>query len=407
MLDQWLVHQVRRRVEASGLPLAVELWDGRQVGRDPAAVRVRLRRPTSLKAMAEPSLGTLARAYVEEHLDLDGDARDILALGERLCRAGADHARSRAGAWKWWQHTRARDRRNIQFHYDVSNDFYGLWLDARRVYSCAYFRTPEMSLDAAQEAKLDHICRKLDLRPGERFLDIGCGWGGLILHAAQRYGVHAVGITLSGDQHAHASRLVAEHGLAERVEVRRMDYRDVPEREGYDKIASVGMFEHVGQVNLPTYFAHIAALLKPGGLVLNHGITAATPDSGGLGSGISEFVDDYVFPGGELVHVSEVLRTAATSGLECLDAENLRPHYGRTLWHWVSRLEANADAARRLIGEQKYRIWRIYMAGSAHAFERGWLELWQVLAGKGVGGAQPGYPFARDYMYRSDQAPVA
>ncbi len=405
MLDRWRLHQVRRRVEASGLPLAVELWDGRRVGRNPASVRVRLRRPTSLKAMAEPSLGTLARAYVEEHLDLDGDARDILALGERLCLAGVDRARSRAGAWKWWRHTRKRDRRNIQFHYDVSNDFYGLWLDARRVYSCAYFRTPEMSLDAAQEAKLDHICRKLDLRAGERFLDIGCGWGGLILHAAEHYGVQAVGITLSADQHAFVSRLVAERGLSDRAEVHRMDYRDVPQREAYDKIASVGMFEHVGRDKLPTYFAHVAALLKPGGLVLNHGITAAAPGSGGLGGGIAEFVDDYVFPGGELVHVSDVLRTAATSALECLDAENLRTHYARTLWHWVHRLEANADAARGLIGEQKYRIWRIYMAGAAHAFERGWLELWQVLAGKGVDGAQPGYPFSRDYMYRSGQAP--
>ncbi len=399
MFDRWLTHQVRRRVEASGLPLAVEFWDGRLVGQDPAAVRIRLRRPTSLKAMAEPSLGALARAYVEGHLDLDGNARDILALGERLCRAGACKARPRDGAWKWWRHTRAGDRRNIQYHYDVSNEFYGLWLDTRRIYSCAYFRTPETSLDAAQEAKLDHICRKLDLKPGERFLDIGCGWGGLVLHAAERYGVHAVGITLSDDQHAFASRLVAERGLAGRVEVRRMDYRDVPEREGYDKIASVGMFEHVGHVNLGSYFACVAELLKPGGLVLNHGITTAVPGSGGLGSGIAEFVDDYVFPGGELVHVSDVLRAAAANGLECLDAENLRPHYGQTLWHWVGRLEAHADAARDLIGEQKYRVWRIYMAGSAHAFERGWLELWQVLAGKGVGGVQLNYPFSRDHIY--------
>jgi cyclopropane-fatty-acyl-phospholipid synthase len=407
MLDQWLVHQVRRRVEASGLPLAVELWNGQSLGRNPAAVRVRLRRAASLRAMAAPSLGVLARAYVEGLIDLEGDVHDILALGERLCRADASRRQRDSERWKWWRHTRSGDRRNIQYHYDVSNDFYGLWLDARRVYSCAYFRTPEMTLDAAQEAKLDHICRKLDLKPGERFLDIGCGWGGLILHAAQRYGVHAVGVTLSVDQHTYASRLVAECGLAERVEVRRMDYRDVPEHEGYDKIASVGMFEHVGRGNLSTYFAHIAALLKPGGLVLNHGITAATPDSGGLGSGISEFVDDYVFPGGELVHASEVLRTVAASGLECLDAENLRPHYARTLWHWVGRLDGHADTARRLIGEHRYRIWRIYMAGSAHAFERGWLELWQVLAGKGVDGTQPGYPFSRDYMYRSRQAPVA
>ena len=400
MLDQMLVNQVRRRVEAAGLPVTVELWNGERVGMpDAAAVRVRLHQPASLKAMADPSLGALARAYVEGHLDLEGDVRDILALGDRLCNAGDCKPRTGSDSWKWWRHTRARDRKNIQYHYDVSNDFYGLWLDARRVYSCAYFRDPDMSLDAAQEAKLDHICRKLDLKPGERFLDIGCGWGGLILHAAERYGAEAVGITLSDDQHAWVSEQIAARGLAGRVEVRRMDYRDVPEAGGFDKIASVGMFEHVGRANLAAYFRKIYALLKPGGLVLNHGITTATPDAAGLGGGIAEFIDDYVFPGGELVHAHEVFRAAAGSGLECLDAENLRPHYAKTLWHWVTRLERHAEAARRLIGEQKYRIWRIYMAGSAHAFDRGWLELWQILAGKGVDGQQPGYPFRRDHIY--------
>ncbi|ODU41854.1 MAG: cyclopropane-fatty-acyl-phospholipid synthase [Thiobacillus sp. SCN 63-374] len=403
MLNQFLVHQLRRRVEASGLPFAVELWNGEQVGAvAEAVVRVRLYQPSSLKAMADPSLGTLARAYVEGGLDLIGDVRDILALGDRLCNAGDCAPKIGSESWKWWRHTRARDRRNIQYHYDVSNDFYGLWLDRRRIYSCAYFRQPDMSLDAAQEAKLDHICRKLDLHHGERFLDIGCGWGGLILHAAERYDVRAVGITLSDDQHAYVSEQIAGRGLGGRVEVRKMDYRDMDEPGGYDKIASVGMFEHVGRANLAAYFNKIMDLLKPGGLLLNHGITAAATESGGLGSGISEFIDDYVFPGGELVHAADVLRAAAGSGLECLDAENLRPHYGTTLWHWVTRLEQHADEARRLIGEQKYRIWRIYMAGSAYAFDHGWLELWQVLAGKGVGGSQPNYPFRRDYIYRGE-----
>ncbi len=400
MLDQLLVHQVRRRVETSGLPFVVELWNGEQVGAvDAAAVRVRLHRAACLKVMADPSLGALARAYVEGHLDLEGTAHDILSLGDRLCNAGSCAPRTGSDGWKWWRHTRSKDRKNIQYHYDVSNDFYGLWLDKRRVYSCAYFKTPDTSLDAAQEAKLDHICRKLALKPGEQFLDIGCGWGGLILHAAEQYGVRAVGITLSDEQHAWVDEQIRARGLAGQVEVRRMDYRDVPEHGGYDKIASVGMFEHVGRANLVTYFEKINALLKPGGLVLNHGITTATPDAGGLGGGIAEFIEDYVFPGGELVHASDVLRAAATSGLECLDAENLRPHYGKTLWHWVTRLEQHAESARRLIGEQKYRIWRIYMAGSAHAFDRGWMELWQVLAGKGIDGRQTNYPFNRDYIY--------
>ena len=403
MLDQLLVRQMRRRLEASGLPLVVELWNGQQVGQDAlAAVRIRLHQLASLKAMADPSLGALARAYVEGALDLDGDIRDILALGDRLCNAGDCKPKTGSDGWKWWRHTRTKDRKNIQYHYDVSNDFYALWLDARRVYSCAYFTTPDMSLEAAQQAKLDHICRKLDLKPGERFLDIGCGWGGLVLHAAQHYGVQAVGITLSDDQHAYVSQQIEMLGLAGRAEVRRMDFRDMQDIDAYDKIASVGMFEHVGQANLAAYFDKISALLKPGGLVLNHGITTAKPEAIGLGSGIAEFIEDYVFPGGELVHASDVLRAASTSGLECLDAENLRPHYGKTLWHWVTRLEVHADEARQLIGEQKYRIWRIYMAGSAHAFDHGWMELWQVLAGKGVDGNQPNYPFKRDFIYRGE-----
>jgi cyclopropane-fatty-acyl-phospholipid synthase len=167
----------------------------------------------------------------------------------------------------------------------------------------------------------------------------------------------------------------------------------------FDKIASVGMFEHVGRGNLDTYFDKVFSLLKPGGLVMNHGITAAGLDTSGLGSGISEFIEDYVFPGGELVHASRVIESLARSGLECLDAENLRPHYARTLWQWVHRLEANSSEAKRLIGEQKYRIWRIYMAGSAHAFERGWMALFQVLAGKPYANGSLAYPFTRDHVY--------
>jgi len=401
MLDQLLVKEVGRRIEAAGLPLTVELWDGTRI--EPAVapqVGVHLHKASALKALANPSLGALARAYVEGDIDLAGDIRDILALGDRFCDAGNCRPDTGSAAWKWWRHTRSRDRRNIEYHYDVSNDFYALWLDRRRVYSCAYFRHPGMSLDEAQVAKLDHICRKLRLAPGERFLDIGCGWGGLIFHAAEQYGVEATGITLSREQHAHVSDEIRARGLEGRVTVRRMDYRDLDPAQRFHKIASVGMFEHVGRANMARYFGRIYELLEPGGLVLNHGITAASVDAAGLGSGISEFIDEYVFPGGELVHASEVLRHAALAGLESLDAENLRPHYAETLWHWVTRLEHRADDARRLIGERKYRIWRIYMGGSAYAFEHGWMELWQVLAGKGVAGRQPAYPFNREYQYR-------
>lgn len=399
MLDSLLLRQVRQRVQASGLPLEIELWTGERVGpvRSPQ-VRVRLHKPTTLKTLAHPDLGSLARAYVEGEMDLHGDIRDILSLGDSLC--GAGDARSRPRNRPWWKRSVTEDRKNIRYHYDVSNDFFALWLDARRVYSCAYFTSPDLSLEAAQVAKLDHICRKLNLQADEHFLDIGCGWGGLIVHAAENYGVRAAGITLSQEQHTYVNKLVRSRNLQDRVTVRLMNFHDMVGKAQYDKIASVGMFEHVGRAHMKTYFDKIDSLLKPGGLVLNHGITAATLDSAGLGSGIAGFIGDYVFPGGELLHISEVMRAASASRLECLDAENLRTHYGRTLWHWVSRLEAHADEARALIGEQKYRIWRIYMGGSAYAFDHGWMELWQVLAGKAVEGVQKAYPFQRGYQYR-------
>ena len=401
MLEGKLVDEVKKRLAGAHLPLSVHFWNGMQIGSAAdARVSIHLNSPRALGHLATPTLGGLARAYVEQDIDIHGPAREVLEIGDRLCLAELCSDKKGSAAWQWWRHTRARDRRNIQYHYDVSNDFYGLWLDKRRVYSCAYFRASDLGLDDAQEAKLDHICRKLALKPGETLLDIGCGWGGLILHAARNYGVQAVGITLSDHQRDYVLDQIARQELQGRVEVRLMDYRDVAEEGAYDKVASVGMFEHVGRRNLGDYFSKIFRLLKPGGLVLNHGITSAALDSRGLGGGISEFIDDYVFPGGELVHASEVIRTASAVGLECLDCENLRPHYGKTLWHWVGRLEARQEDARRLIGEQKYRIWRIYMAGSAHAFDRGWLELWQVLAGKAADGGQPHYPFSRDYIYR-------
>jgi cyclopropane-fatty-acyl-phospholipid synthase len=401
MLNQILINQVRQRLEALSLPLAVELWNGERVAtiRAPQVV-IRVHKPASLKALVKPALGTLARAYVNGSIDLVGDIRDILSVGDSLCHADMGNPRQAPRKRPWWKRRAADERKNIQYHYDVSNDFYALWLDTRRVYSCAYFSEPAMTLDAAQIAKLDHICRKLDLHADENFLDIGCGWGGLILHAAETYGVRATGITLSQEQHDYVNEQILARNLGDRVDVRLMNFRDMPDTAQYNKIASVGMFEHVGRAHMKTYFDKINALLTPGGLVLNHGITSAALDTGGLGGGIAEFIDEYVFPGGELLHVSEVMRAASLSELECLDAENLRPHYGHTLWHWVARLEANAADARGLIGEQKYRIWRVYMAGSAYAFDHGWMELWQVLAGKPVDGGQPAYPFQRGYQYR-------
>lgn len=395
-----LLAKFERRLKESGLPLAVRLWDGRTVTSSlPPQVTVTVKSAAALAALARPTMGKLARRYVEQQIDVEGAARDVIRVGEALCDAPSAVRRSRGRLTRWVRHTRLFDRRVIRRHYDVSDDFFGLWLDARRVYSCAYFRRADDTLEIAQEQKLDHICRKLRLAPGERFLDIGCGWGPLVMWAAQRYGVNALGVTLSRNQHDYARAKIRELGLDRRCEVRLLDYRDVPDEGSFDKIASVGMFEHVGRRNLPVYFGRIARLLRPGGLVMNHGITLNAVDQRELGSGIGEFVDEYVFPGGELTHLSEVIAAMSAQGLESWDVESLRPHYARTLWQWVERLEANRAAAVAAVGEKLYRVWRIYMAGSAHAFERGWMSVYQVLAGKPRADGALALPATRDHIY--------
>ena len=246
------------------------------------------------------------------------------------------------------------------------------------------------------------------LAPGERFLDIGAGWGGLLMWAAQHYGVDATGITLSRNQHAHVTRLIAPAGLGSRVRIQLLDYRQLPETQPWDKIASIGMFEHVGRARLPEYFAKVRRLLRPGGLLMNHGITAGGTRNAQLGAGIGDFIERYIFPGGELLHLSHVLCDMAEAGLEALDVENLRPHYARTLWDWSDALEAQLDDARRMTSESVLRAYRLYLAGSAMSFEQGWISLHQTLASRPDGnvtsgpmrGAQSSYPFQREYMVR-------
>lgn len=401
MLEARMIGMLEDRVKRLGLPLSLTLWNGRTISSgDNPSLELTVRSPQALMSLANPSLGQLAKAYVEGDLDIGGDIRQTIKAGEELVSGDSTTYRKRSNTWKWWRHTKPADRKAIQHHYDVSNEFYGLWLDTNRVYSCAYFRTPDDSLDLAQEQKLEHICRKLDLKPGERFLDIGCGWGGLILWATRNFNVRALGITLSDEQHAYVTQRIRELGLEGRCEVKLMDYRDVPEDQPFDKIASVGMFEHVGKRNLPEYFAKIYRLLRPGGVVMNHGITTNSLEDAELGSGIGEFVDQYVFPGGELVHVARVLSEMSSQGLEPWDAECLRPHYAKTLWHWVSRLEARQEDARRIVGERLYRIWRIYMAGSAHAFDRGWISIFQILGARPLADGSLPYPLTREHVYR-------
>ncbi len=388
------------RYAGRDLPVTLVLPDGDRVPLSSSpAVDVVARSWKGLRALSKPAMGALARAYVRGDVDFTGSARAILSIAESMVGAFEHGSEGLSSRWKQFLHQHRSNRRNISHHYDVSNAFYRMWLDERMVYSCAYFKSESDTLDQAQVNKIDHICRKLRLAPGETLLDIGCGWGALVLHAAQNYGVTAHGITLSKNQFEHVSRAIEARGLGQRVKVELRDYLDLPEDVLYDKVSSVGMFEHVGVARFPRYFGKIHRILKPGGLVLNHGITHNALGAGGLGSGIGEFVEEYVFPGGELTHVSKVIESMAAESLESIDAEALREHYAKTLWHWVDRLEANSDAAKREVGEERFRVWRIYMAGSAHAFDRGWLSLWQILAGKPLPDGSLPHPPTREYMY--------
>jgi cyclopropane-fatty-acyl-phospholipid synthase len=391
---------IANRYGGRNLPVTLVLPDG---GRVPLSsepeLEVLARTWRGVKALSAPAMGALARAYVHNDIDFTGSARRALGIAENMVGEVAHGRDSLLARWRIWRHQHRSNRANIRYHYDVSDAFYRLWLDRQLVYSCAYFATDDTTLDAAQAGKVDHICRKLRLQPGDRFLDIGCGWGALLFHAAERYGVEASGITLSKNQFEHVKSEIAARGLAGRVKVELRDYLDLPEDALYDKIASVGMFEHVGIKRFPNYFGKIMRILKPGGFVLNHGITHNALGADSLGSGIGDFVEEYVFPGGELAHVSKVIEGMAAEGLEVIDAEALREHYAKTLWHWCEGLEANADAARAEVGEEKYRVWRIYLAGSAHAFDRGWLSLWQLLAGKPLPDGRLPHPLTRGYMY--------
>jgi cyclopropane-fatty-acyl-phospholipid synthase len=394
--------RLRDRFADERLSLRLIFWDGEvfEFAAQPR-VTITLRSSRLSRCLLAGDVARLGRAYVEGEIDVEGRLQDVLrigiALAERLGQSRPAHVAGRLLGWR--RHTMARDSAAVRYHYDVSNEFYRLWLDHNMVYSCAYFETGKEDLDTAQEKKLDHICRKLRLRPGERLLDIGCGWGGLLCWAALRYGVEGVGITLSDQQFAYARERVAALGLTQNIEIRRQDYREVPGQAIYDKVVSVGMYEHVGIANLPAYFGTIARLLRPGGSALNHGITTTDRDGRAQGPPGGEFIDRLVFPGGEVPHISRVLYEIAGTGLELLDIEDLRPHYPPTLLHWTRRLEAARDKAIEAAGVQRYRIWRMYMPAMACAFDRGWLSVYQVLAQKNQADGLASRPWTRRHQY--------
>lgn len=379
---------------------AIEFWDGSRWEPEPGnfcRFTWHLKSPNALRAaLRSDRQVALGEAYIYDDFDISGDILAIFSVAEYLAEkhfgagdkfrlasllltlphdshsAGSPHLHGRI-------HSKLRDRQAVTFHYDLSNDFYRLWLDPAMVYSCAYFKSQGDPIDLAQKQKLDYICRKLRLMPGERLLDIGCGWGALIMHAAREYGVHAIGITLSEQQQILAQARIAQAGLSNRCEVRLLDYRDAEQLGEFDKLVSVGMVEHVGEDKLSEYFRAAYQLLKPGGVFLNHGIARA-----GNREQPSEptFTDVYVFPDGELVPISTTLGHAEEAGFEVRDVENLREHYFLTLCQWLRRLEANAAEVRKIIGEVKYRTWRLYLAGSAYYFQSGKLCLYQSLLAK-------------------------
>jgi cyclopropane-fatty-acyl-phospholipid synthase len=420
---QSLIPKIESQLSTLSVPITLQLPDGRRVAKPGSRITLAFTEWSALAKLAASQIGAIGEAYVEGRVQIEGAMRDLVDAAVGLLPGNP--AETNTGWWTRLQraaksrgsHSLGKDAAQIEFHYDVSDDFYALWLDARRVYSCAYYSDASFTLAQAQEAKLDHICRKLMLQPGERFLDVGSGWGALLLWAAEHYGVDATGITLSKNQHAHVQRLIEEKGLQDRVRVELRDYRELATDRPFDKISSVGMFEHVGSANMATYFRKIHALLAPGGLVMNHGITSGQLDYHQLGAGMGDFIEKYIFPGGELLHVTHVLREMAGAGLEMVDTENLRPHYARTLWAWSDALEAKLDEAREVLqrsggkqGENAERIlraYRLYLAGSAMSFEQGWISLHQMLATKPDGsverrtlrGAQSVYPFVRNYIY--------
>jgi len=409
---------------------AVRLWDGAELEPSAGAAArftIVLTHPGALRAFLwPPTQLNMAEAYVRGDIEIEGDlygvfeladallverrwgaaerlslARRLLSLpAERRPSIGREPARLRGRRF-----SRARDRDAVTYHYDTSNVFFASYLDERMVYTCAYFESHDDDLDTAQAQKLDLVCRKLRLREGERLLDIGCGWGALVMHAAERYGVEALGITLSEPQAELANERIHAAGLSDRCRVVVRDYRALEAPAAFDKVASICMFEAVGEELLPGFFARASAFLRPGGVFLNQGVARNYHFERTARHGPS-FMERYVFPDGGVVPISTALRAAEQAGLEVRDVESLREHYELTLRHWVTRLEEHRDDAIRATDEQTYRVWRLYMSGSAYGMKTGRLNVYQALLAKSDGGAS-GLPLTREDWYTRTAAQVS
>ena len=381
------------------LPLRLRLWDGHEFNFGPTpSVTIVVKDPTLVSQFTHPSLDLLGSAFVEGRLELEGSISEAIRVCDELSQALVDDDDYTPPPRVY--HDKATDAESISYHYDLSNDFYQLWLDHDMAYSCGYFETGEESLDEAQQAKFRLLCRKLRLKPGEYLLDVGCGWGGLARFAAREYGVKVFGITLSKEQLKLARERVNAEGLQDKVDLQLLDYRDLPQDGRFDKIVSVGMFEHVGHANLREYCEILSKAVREGGLVMNHGITSKHTDGRQVGRGAGDFIDRYVFPNGELPHLSMMTAEISEAGLEVVDVESLRLHYARTLEHWSQRLENKLDAAAKQVPEQALRIWRLYLAGCAYAFAHGWINIDQILATKPHADGSLELPPTRADIYR-------
>ncbi|OZM71951.1 SAM-dependent methyltransferase [Amycolatopsis antarctica] len=412
------IAQVFDRFLGPGIPLAITAFDGTRSGPADAPAGIEVSSPDALSyLMSAPGELGLARAYVTGHLKVSGDLYSTLntltAQQERarpqdtvrlLRDLGVGHlhrmplppeelpGRSRR-AVNGLRHSRTRDRQAISRHYDVSNRFYEMVLGPSMAYTCACFPSPEASLEQAQEHKFDLACRKLGLRPGMRLLDVGCGWGGMVVHAAREYGVRALGVTLSREQATWGQKEIVAQGLTEVAEIRHLDYRDVSE-SGFDAVSSIGLTEHIGARNLPSYFRFLASRLRPEGRLLNHCITRTNSREPHR---VGRFIDRYVFPDGELEGVGEIVSAMHDNGFEVRHSENLREHYARTLAAWCANLDANWDEAVREAGAGRARVWALYMAASRLSFERHQIELHQVIGAKIGPDGSSGMPARPDW----------
>ena len=394
-----MLAQLPLALQSLQLPLRLKLWDGNHFDLGPSPqVTILIKEPQLMQQLAHPSLNELGAAFVEGRLELEGSIGEAIrvcdVMSEALLKDEAEVKLERTA------HDKQTDAEAISYHYDLSNEFYQLWLDQDMAYSCAYFKEPDNTLDQAQQDKFDHLCRKLRLQEGEYLLDVGCGWGGLARFAAREYGVKVFGITLSKEQLKLARQRAQDEGLANQVELQILDYRDLPQDGRFDKVVSVGMFEHVGHANLALYCQRLFGAVREGGLVMNHGITAKYVDGRPVGRGAGTFIDRYVFPHGELPHLSMISAQLCEAGLEVVDVESLRLHYAKTLNLWSERLESQLHKAADLVPEKTLRIWRLYLAGCAYAFSKGWINLHQILAVKAYADGHHDLPWTRDDLYR-------